>query len=255
MVDSEESQNIESVRKTSEVLRGMKELNGAGVSELAEHLDMPKTTVHAHLTTLHNCELVSKDGSEYRIGLRFVGLGEFAKNQFDLYQIAKEEVEILAEESEDMAQFMIEEHGKGVYLYKAEPPRGVHTTAGVGDRRPLHCTGLGKSILSCLSEERVYKILDRWGMPAKTEHTTTDPDDLMDELEAIRKRGYAVDDQEIQPGLRCVAAPVNPDNTSVVGAVSVSGPTGRFKGDRLETELPELVMSAANVIDINTRNV
>jgi DNA-binding IclR family transcriptional regulator len=255
MVEPKGSQNIESVRKTSEVLRGMKELDGAGVSELAEHLDMPKTTVHAHLTTLHNCGLVSKDGGVYRIGLRFVGLGEFAKNQFDVYRIAKEEVDILAEESGDMAQFMIEEHGEGVYLYKAEPPRGVRTTAGVGDRRPLHCTGLGKSILSCLPEERVHEILDRRGMPAQTEHTITDPDDLMDELETVRERGYAVDDQEIQPGLRCVAAPVNPDNTGVVGAVSVSGPTGRFKGDRLETELPELVTSAANVIEINTRNV
>jgi DNA-binding IclR family transcriptional regulator len=154
-----------------------------------------------------------------------------------------------------MAQFVIEEHGRGVYLYKAEPPRGVNTVAGVGDRRPLHCTGLGKAILSCYSEERVREIVDRHGMPAMTENTITDPDELTNELEVVRDRGYAIDDEEIQPGLRCVAAPINADNTSDVGAVSVSGPTGRFKRDRLETELPELVTSAANVIEINARNI
>jgi DNA-binding IclR family transcriptional regulator len=255
MVESKRSHEIESVRKTSQVLWGLKELDGAGVSQLAKHLDMPKTTVHAHLQTLHSCELVSKVKNEYRIGLQFVGLGEFAKNQLDLYPIAKKEVDILAQESRDMAQFVIEEHGRGVYLYKAEPPRGVNTVAGVGDRRPLHCTGLGKAILSCYSEERVREIVDRHGMPAMTENTITDPDELTNELEVVRDRGYAIDDEEIQPGLRCVAAPINADNTSDVGAVSVSGPTGRFKRDRLETELPELVTSAANVIEINARNI
>ncbi|ESS04461.1 MAG: transcriptional regulator [uncultured archaeon A07HR67] len=210
---------------------------------------MPKTTVHAHLMTLHHCELLAQDGGEYR-----VGLGEFAKNQFDLYRIAREEVDILAEESRDMAQFAVEEHGVGVYLYKAEPPRGVRTTAGVGDRRLLHCTGLGKSMLSCFPEHRVRETLDRRGMPAETDNTITDPERLLDELESVREQGYAVDEEEIQPGLQCVAAPVNPDSASVVGAVSVSGPTGRFKDDRRETELPELVTSAANVIEINARN-
>lgn len=255
MVESQRSQNIESIRKTIKVVEGLKELDGAGVSELAEHLDIPKTTVHAHLTTLYDSELISKVGNEYRVGLKFVGLGEFAKNQFDLYSIATEEVDMLAEESQDIAQFMIEEHGLGMYLYKAEPPRGVQTTAGIGDRRPLHCTGLGKSVLSCLPEEHVREVIDRRGMPAKTEHTITDLNELLEELATIREQGYAVDDQEIQSGLRCVAAPVNPDNTSVVGAVSVSGPTGRFNDDRLEAELPELVTSAANVIEINARNV
>lgn len=255
MVEPRRSQNIESIRKTVKVVKGLQELDGAGVSELANYLEMPKTTVHAHLTTLHDCELITKVGNDYRIGLQFVGLGEFAKNQFDLYSIAKDEVDILAEESGDMAQFMIEEHGLGVYLHKAEPPRGVQTTAGVGDRRPLHCTGLGKSILSILPEERVREIIDRRGMPAMTENTITDIDELFEELATVRDKGYAVDDQEIQPGLRCVAAPVMPDNTSVVASVSVSGPTGRFKGDRLKTELPELVTSAANVIEINARNI
>jgi DNA-binding IclR family transcriptional regulator len=255
MVEPQRSQNLGSIQKTTKVVEGLKQLDGAGVSELAEHLDIPKTTVHAHLTTLHDCELISKRENEYRVGLKFAGLGEFAKHQYDLYSIATEEVDILAEESNDMAQFMIEEHGRGVYLYKAEPPRSVQTTAGVGDRRPLHCTGLGKSILSCLPEERVEEIIDRRGMPAKTENTITDFDQLLEQLATIREQGYAVDDQEIQPGLRCVAAPVNPDNMSVVGAVSVSSPTSRLKNDRLETEIAELVTSAANVIEINIRNV
>lgn len=255
MVKPRRSQNIESIRKTSNVIEGLKELGGAGVSELADHLGMPKTTVHAHLTTLHDCELISMRGTEYRIGLRFVGLGEFAKNQFDLYSIAKKEVGMLAEESQDIAQFMIEEHGRGVYLYKAEPPRSVQTTAGVGDRRPLHCIGLGKAILSCYQTERVREIIDHHGMPAMTENTITDLEELLEELETVREQRYAVDDQEIQRGLRCVAAPVNPDDSEIVGAISVSGPLGRFKNDRLQTELPELVMSAANVIEINARNV
>lgn len=255
MAEPEPSQNIESIRKTNLVLKGLKELNGAGVSELADHMDMPKTTVHAHLTTLHSCELVSKVENKYQIGLRFVGLGKFVKNQFDLYSIAKDEVDMLAEESQDMAQFVIEEHGLGVYLYKAEPPRAVRTTAGVGDRRPLHCTGIGKSILSCFSDTHINEIIDRRGLPAKTENTITDFDKLMDELEDIREQGYAVDNEEIEPGLRCVAAPVDPDDKSAVGAISISGPTGRLKDARLDNSLIEMVTDAANIIEINARNV
>ena len=254
MVESRRPQNIESIRKTIKVIEGLKDLDGAGVSELADHLKMPKTTVHAHLTTLYDCELISKVGNEYRVGFWFVNLGEYAKNQLNLYSIAKDEVDILAEEARDIAQFAVEEHDWAAYLYKSEPSRGVQTTADIGDRRPLHCTGLGKSILSTFSEKRVREIIDHRGLPAMTENTITDAGELMEELAVIREQGYSIDNQEIQPGLRCVAAPVNPEHTDIVGAVSVSGPTGRLKDGRLKPELAEQVTSAANVIEINFRN-
>lgn len=253
---TEQSENtIEAVERTVKILEALRELDGAGVTELTDYLGMAKATVYTHLATLRECEFVVKNGSEYHISLRFLGFGEYARQQTKIYQVMQDEVDMLAEESGEAAQFMIEEHGRGVYLYKRESPRAIKTASHIGLRCPLHCTALGKSMLSHFPDERVEEIIDCHGLPKQTQNTITDRDELFAELEEIRERGYAFDNEEIQPGLRCVAAPIVDYSGGMLGAISVSGPTSRLKGDRFREEIPEMVMNAANVIEINVRNV
>jgi DNA-binding IclR family transcriptional regulator len=250
-----EPSSIEAVEKSVLVLEALRELDGAGVTELASHLGMAKATVYSHLTTLNNTKLVVQEDAEYRLGLRFLDFGEYTKQRSRMYPVAKSEVDALAEESGETAQFLVEEHGEGVYLYKTATDRAIQTGARTGSRRPLHCTALGKSVLAHLPEERVESIVDRNGLPRHTPNTLTDRDDLYEALEEVRERGYALDDEEVQPGLRCVAAPILDFENDVLGAISVAGPTSRMSGTRFRETIPEMVTNSANIIEINVRHV
>lgn len=245
---------VEAVEKAVRVLGALYELDGAGVTELATHLDMSKPTVYMHLSTLEQCEFVVKEGTQYRVGLRFLEFGEYARRQTEVYHVMQEEVDLLAEETGEMAQIVTEEHGWGVYLYKAGSSRAIRTNSRAGSRRLLHCTALGKAILAHYSRDHVEDIVDRHGLPERTANTITDPETLFATLEDVRERGYAYDDEEIQPGLRCVAAPIRDYDGGVLGAVSISGPVSRIKGERFREDLPEQVTNTANVIEINVRN-
>lgn len=242
---------VQAAKTAVSVIDALRELNGAGVSELAEHLSMPKSTVHDHLRTLEREEYLVNTAGEYRIGARFLELGGHARRQMKVYQIAKPEIQTLARDTGEHANLMIEEHGHGIFLYKATGEEAVRLDTFAGMRVHLQTTALGKSILAHTPEERVTEILDRHGLPAVTPKTVTDRDELFDELESIRDRGYAIDDEERVEGMRCVAAPVTDSDGRAIAAVSVSGPKNRMQGERFEREIPDLVLRTANVIDVN----
>jgi len=153
--------------------------------------------------------------------------------------------------SGELALFSLQEHGQNVLMYKSNGEDAIQTSHEIGLREPLHCSGLGKAILSELPRERVEAIVDERGLPQFTENTITSRDRLFDELERTRERGYAIDDEEAKPGIRCVAAPVVFGEGNLYGAVSVTAPRSRMKGERLDEALPELVTGVANVIEVN----
>lgn len=250
-----ERRTVSAVQFSCDILNTLQQLNGAGVTEIADHLDVSKGAVHTHLATLEANELVIKQDREYRLSLRFLGLGKYVRNQIKIYDVIEEETERLAEVSGEVAQFMVEQHGRGVYLYKAEGENAVQTSSYIGNRNPMHCTALGKAILAYLPEDRVDEIIDRHGLPAKTPNTITDEDTLHKELEEIRERGLAFDREEIFKGLQCAAAPVLDQNEDVIGAVSVTGPTSRMQGDRLKQEIAEMIQHTSNVIEVNAAQV
>ena len=253
--DGPSGRRVQAVQISCNILEALREMDGASVSELAEHLGRSKATIHSHLATLADNELVVRHDGTNQISLRFVDIGEYAKNRIDIYNVAKEEVDRLAEETGEVAQFMVEEHGRGVYLHKARGENAIQTASYAGNRKDLHCTALGKAILSQLSTDRVTEIIDRHGLPQRTEKTISTREELFETLESVRERGVAFDDEEILHGLRCIAAPIQHPTGEIHGAISISGPTSRFKGDRFREELPEIVQGAANVIEVNATQV
>ena len=254
-INAPSGRRVQAVQISCSILEALREMDGAGVSELADRLDRSKATIHSHLATLVDNEFVVKHDDSYEISLRFVDIGEYAKNQIDIYEVAKDEVDRLAEETGEVAQFMVEEHGRGVYLHKSSGENAIQTASYTGNRKDLHCTALGKAILSQLPAERVDEIIDRHGLPQRTENTVSSREELFDALETIRDQGVAFDDEEILQGLRCIAAPIQHPTGDIHGAISISGPTSRFKGDRFHEELPEVVKGAANVIEVNATQV
>lgn len=232
------------------VVSALQQLGEAGVGELATYLETPKSTIHDHLRTLEELELVVNNDGRYRIGTKFLEFGGYARQRMKIYEVARPEIVKLAERTGEHANLMIEEHGEGVFLFKSEGTDAVQLDTYNGYRVPLQTTAMGKAILAHLPEERVRSVLDRHGMPQITDSTITSETALFEELERIREQGYARDREERVRGMRCVGAPVLNDGT-VVGAISVSGPKSRMQGQRFDTEIPNHVLRTANVIEVN----
>lgn len=242
---------VKSVVTTFDILQTLRRLDGAGVTELSNELDLPKSSVYNYLSTLEQEEYVVKEDGTYHLGLRFLDLGRYVRERDDLYETARPEMESIAEGTDELVNLLVEEHGQGVYVCRVRGDQAVNVAAGTGHRVALHNTGLGKAVLAYLPEDRVDEILDNHGMSADTEHSITDRGELKDELAEIRDRGVAFDREERIGGLCCAAVPILDLEDRPIGALSVAGPTSRMKGERLESELPELLKSAANVIELN----
>jgi len=243
---------LHSVDIACDIIEALSQSDGIRVTALADKTGRSKSTVHDHLKTLEQNNLVVKEDAEYRLSIQILSLAQHVRNQVGNYNIIREELDELAAETGENAQFGIEEHGRVGYFYKTSGPKGVQTVSSVGAFQPMHSTALGKCILANLPEEQVDEIIDQYGLPAMTEETITNRDALFKELEQVRDQGYAVDDQENVLGLRCIGAPVIVEG-EIFGAVSVSGPASRFDDTRLIDELAEQVKRTANVIELNSQ--
>jgi DNA-binding IclR family transcriptional regulator len=252
MKDSNEPRTVQAVEISLEILRILQEQTKVGVTGIANELGRSKGTIHSHLTTLVDNEYVVQNGDTYQLSLKFIDLSHSVKEELVGYDIVKQELHNLANQAGELAQFATEEHGRAVYIHKVGTEKAVQTASSPGDREYLHCISLGKAMLAHMPKRTVDKIVQQHGLHGYTDQTITDHEELMTEIKAIRKRGYAFDEEEKINGLRCVAAPVL-ENGDIFGAVSVSGPSTRMRGDFYRQELPELVTRSANVIEINTK--
>ncbi|MFC7157457.1 IclR family transcriptional regulator [Halomarina halobia] len=246
-----EVRTIKSAETVFDILEHLRSENGARLTGVANELGMAKSTAHQYLATLELREFVVREGDEYHIGFRFLDYGEFARSRNPVFELAKDAVVELAELTEERAQFVIEEHGRGVYVYTATGERAVKTDSRIGKRVFLHATAAGKAILAHLPEERIDEIFERPGLEPVTDNTIVDPAALREEFEEIRDRGVAYNDQEDTLRLRAVGVPVKDAEGAVLGALSVSGPTHRFKGEVLEREIPDLLLGTANELELN----
>jgi DNA-binding IclR family transcriptional regulator len=223
---------------------------GTGVSALASRLDLSKSTVHSHLQTLQNLGYVVKEDGEYRLGLRFLGLGDRARQRHNLYHVAKPEADSLVEAVGERAQVMVEENAVGIYIYQSLADQAVRTDSHIGTVVDLHATSVGKAYLAHLPDDDLDRILDTAELSEQTPDTLTDRDTLRAELDEIAERGYAFNDEERTVGMRAVGAPILSDDDRVLGGISVSGPTTRMNGSWYREEVPDMVTQSARVIGI-----
>lgn len=249
----ESKRTVDAVGTTCEILDALQENERMGVTAVAEEVGMAKGAVHRHLATLDEHEYVVNEGGEYRLSLRYLDMANHVKGMIGNYDVIAGELRNLASETGEIAQFATEEHGWVTYVHKATGESGIQTASSAGRREYMHSTSLGKAMLAEMDEDRVRAILDRHGMPGKTEHTLTDRDALFEDIERVRERGYALDDEENIEGLRCVAMPITGGDDDILGAVSVSGPVSRVTTDRVEDEITEALARSTNVIEINSK--
>jgi DNA-binding IclR family transcriptional regulator len=244
-------QTLKSLGNSFAIITELQAREGARVTELANATGLSKSSVYKHLATLVEHDFVTKEGDNYRLGFRFLDIGSHVRNQIEGSRVIKEKLREVAEETEETAQFTTEEHGRAVVLFRETGRRGVLTKGRVGKRFYVHQTAAGKAILSQFPDEHVRAVLARNGLPPATEATIADESALFTELEAVRERGYAYNDEESTKGLRAVAVPLMAPDDSVLGAFAVAGPTHRMKDARLEGDLPDLLRSVVNELELN----
>ncbi|MEF8852370.1 MAG: IclR family transcriptional regulator [Haloarculaceae archaeon] len=244
---------IKSTAFSFDLLEAVHDRGEVTLPAIVDEFDMPKSTVHDHLTTLTRMGyLVNEDGT-YRLSLRFLNFGGRVRSRFQFFQVAESKVRELAKETGEHANLMVEENGKGVFLYKVKGSESVNLDTYEGMEVSLHTTAMGKAILAELPAEKRDAILDRHGLPAVTDNTITDRAELMEDLERTRERGYAIDNEERLPGIRCVAAAISTDER-VVGGLSISAPRRRMSDERFEETIPVEVLRTANIIEVNLQH-
>lgn len=253
MTASDHGFPIKSGEKMFEIIALLREHDEATVSEVATNLGISKSTAYNHLQTLTMGGFVVKEGMHYRLSLKFLEIGDDVRRRNGVYTIARPEIEKLAEQTQEVANLMFEEDGRGVHVYRSRNEVDIQLPNKPGMTVPLHCTSLGKAILAFLPEDRAREIVDERGLPARTEHTITDEAQLFEELDTVRKRGYALDREENMIGLRCVGVPIKHEGR-VVASISLSGPKRRMSETRFTEEVPELLLGTANVVELNIRN-
>lgn len=242
--------HITAVDTTFRIISALQELDGARVTQLSEHLDLGKSTVYRHLVTLEEHGYVTKEGDIYVLGLKFLERGQYVQHRKQEYRVARQIVAELASETGERCQFVVAEHGHGVYVHVASGERAVETDSEVGRRFALHATACGKAILAHLPEAERNTIIAQYGLPPITDRTVTDEVALENELADVRDRGYAYNREGRVAGLCSVGVPVIGTAGQVLGALSVSGPAGRMQGEWYTETLPNILLGAADEIKL-----
>jgi DNA-binding IclR family transcriptional regulator len=217
-----------------------------GVTELADRLGLHKSTVHRFMVNLDAAGLVERNArtGRYRLGLHVFELGALVMQQMNLWDEALPFLEGLVHDTGETGHLAVLDGGEAIYIERVEARRALRVPSAIGRGYPAHATNLGKVLLADLPRERVEAIIAERGLAAYTPQTITDPIELEADLELIRRRGYAVDNEEYDEGLRCIGAPVRDHSGRAVAALGIGGPVTRITPERVE-ELGGLVMTAA----------
>lgn len=247
--NTESAKTVEAVERACSVIQALKELDGAGVTELSKYLGMSKSGTHKQLATLVKEGYVTKEHSEYRLGFQFIANGEYVKNNSLFYRVGESEIDDLAEKCHDCAYLTVLEHDQIYCIFIAEGDNAVAANMKVGQRISGHSSAAGKAILSHMAENNREQLLPR-KLPEKTSSTITDRDELEDELKSVKEHGIAFEDEENVHGMRGIASPILSPENEILGAVGVSGPISLLTDERFRDELPKLVRQSKNFIEV-----
>lgn len=245
-----EGRSVDATETSLNIVEYLQKTDGARLSEIAQALDCANSTIYHHLYTLMKQGYVVREGEIYYIGLEFLQIGGYVRNRTQVNRLSKTYVESLAEKTGEQAQFIVEENGRGYHVYTAPGEQATPIDTRPGKRIFLHANASGKAILAHYPSEHVEVILDRWGLPEITDHTITERDVFLEELEQVREQGYGYNWEEHVLGYCGVAAPVQIQNSEVLGALALGGPTERLRGDRLEKELTQDLLEVINEFEL-----
>jgi IclR family KDG regulon transcriptional repressor len=216
-----------------------------GISTLAKRLGVAKSTVHRLATTLVSEGLLEQDRAtgKYRLGIALFRLGTLVRRRMNVSEEARPLLFSLRQKTNETVHLAILDGTDIMYVYFLESTQAVRMRSDLGLRKPAYCTAEGQAILASGPPEAVQAVI-RAGLHARTPQTITDPDRLLKALDAVRQKGCAIEDEESEIGVRCVAAPIRNDAGDVVAAVGVAGPVSRLSKKALTAFMPHVIETA-----------
>lgn len=220
--------------------------HGVALTDAAQAAGLAASTAHRLLKSLERMGFVSQDEER---GLWFVGVKAFTVGSAfvrarDVVAIARPFMRDLMERSQETVNLAVLDQDEPVYLTQIECRQMIRAHALPGARAPVHCSGVGKALLATLPQARVAAIAQARGLPRYTAKTITALPALNAELELVRERGWAADDEEHSRGMRCVASVLRDEHGDAIAAISLTGPIARVTDERL-AELGALVRATA----------
>lgn len=241
-------QSIDRVLDILEVLSTSPQ--GMSLSDLATATSLHSSTAHRLLSALSNRGYVRKDkeSGKYRLTLRLYEISRRVSTVLNLFSASKPLLEKLSNDAQEIVHLVERDGNEVVYLHKFEPfLRPINITSSVGLHNPMYCTGVGKSILAQLEEKEIRSIWDQSTIISFTPKTITTFEALWNDLTQTRERGFAIDDEEHDLGVRCMAMPVYNWEGVPVGAISISGPTARLTSKTMDELFPLLSATALEI--------
>jgi DNA-binding IclR family transcriptional regulator len=219
-----------------------------GISSLAKRLGLAKSTVHRLAVTLASEGFLEQnpDNGRYRLGLSLFTLGALARRRMDVSNVSRPLLGVLRDKTQEAATLAILSRTSIMYLHNLESGQAIGIRAYIGDLKPAHCTAEGRVLLAYSTPPVVAEVLKE-GLAARTAKTIVDTDGFMRALEEVRAAGYAIDDEESEAGLRCIAAPVRDISGKVIAAVGLAGPTQRLTKKDLRALAPDVAATAEAV--------
>jgi len=245
---SENPYAITAVERTIAILSALERSGPMRLTVVARDAGLSEPTSFRYLATLVEHRIVDRqpDGT-YRLGLRLFAMGQRAVGQRDVRKVALPHMERLLETFQETVNLAIRRGDDLMLVEVVESQRSIRKGASIGDMDIWHCSGLGKAVMALLPEAEVREILARRGTAAFTERTLSSADDVAADLQLVRERGYAVDDEEAEAGLRCIATAIRDRHGAPLYALSVSGPAARIEPDSFPEIGAEIASAAAAI--------
>ena len=240
---------VQSVARALEILELFRQRKELGISEISSAMGLSKSTVYGLVNTLVTFGYLEQisENRKYKLGIHLFELGSAVVERLDLRQEARRYCEELSKRYGQTVHLATHWEGEVIYVDKFDMPDFIITYSQAGKRAPMSCTGVGKAMLAFLPMDYIKKYVLSKALPIKTEKTIKNADELLKELEKIRQFGYAIDDEEIEIGLRCVAAPIFNSKGQVVAAISLSGMSTKMTGDVMKAATYDIVNCAKSI--------
>ncbi len=241
-----EQSTIQSLDRAFDVLELLTAQSGLTLTEIATTLDQSPATMHRVLSTLEARDVVEMDGTNqtWHVGAAAYRIGSAFLHRSSVAERSRPAMRRLMEQTGETSNLGIEVNGRVMFVGQVETNETIRAFFPPGTVSPMHASGIGKALLSRHSEERLDRFLRDQALEGFTGKTVVEPAALRHDLSLARNRGWAFDDEEKATGMRCVAAPILDVYGDAVAGISVSGPTSRMSGDRIE-EIAALVCQAA----------
>ena len=253
--DARELKSTADPRRLSSVaaaLRLLKEFSADepefGITALAKRMGLAKSTVHRLAKTLVSEGFLAQNQSDerYRLGLTLFALGTLVRLRMDVSRQALPHLDILREQTNETVHLAVLEHSDIMYLYNLESAQAIRTRSYLGMRKPAFCTSEGRAILAFSPQPLISRVL-HGPLQARTPKTTVAVPTLLKLLAMVRDKGYALDDEESEVGMRGISAPIRDASGQVVAAVGIAGPVQRLSKSSLRTFIPLAIQAAQNI--------